>query len=266
MIKLKKLLGRNQYKIAFVIILVLQVLYTIYWGHVKSGFYVDEFFTYDNAHYISASTPKRVKLYDADYMEYNKWFELSELKSTLTVDKSNSLFNDGLVYNIKAFMKKPYMALLNYVETIFFAGKLSKWSGISLNIVFFAIGQLFLYMLAQKVTNNDVSSLLVVSMFGFSGIAISMVAFVRFYMLVNMWMIIFLYLHSLMWTENNFKKNIVYEILSMFVLYLAFKNSPLAMIEGAAVIAIFSVALLVRRRKKQFLFYSLPILDRKSVV
>jgi len=239
--------------------LLAQILFMLYWGHAKSGFYVDEFFTYDNAHYMSASTPKRVKMYDADYMEYNKWFELSQIKSTLTVNKGNSLLNDGLAYNVKAFMSKPYMALLNYVETVFFDDTFSKWSGISMNIVFFAIGQMFLYLLVKKTTNSEMASLLAMALFGVSGMAISMVAFVRFYMIANMWMIIFLYLHSLMWTENNLKKNILYEVLAMLVLYPAFKNSPLAMIEGAAVIVIFSAALVIRKRKRQFLFYALPI-------
>lgn len=257
---MRKFFDKNKFQAIFAILLFVQVLYMIYWGNVKSGFYVDEFFTFDNAHYMSASTPQRVKLYDADYMEYDKWFDLSELKATLTVEKSNSLFNDGLAYNIKAFMKKPYMALLNYVETVFFEGQLNKWSGISMNILFFAIGQIFLYLLAKKITGSETASLLTTAMFGFSGIAVSMVAFVRFYMLVNMWMIIFIYLHALMWTENNLRKNIVYEILAMAVLYLAFKNSPLAMIEGAAMIALFSIALFFRKRKRQFLFYALPIL------
>lgn len=256
---MRKSLGRNQYKVIFIILLLLQIFYMIYWGYVKGGFYVDEFFTFDNAHYLSASTPKRVKMYDADYMEYDKWFDLSELKATLTVDQSNSLFNDGVVHNVKAFMKKPYMALLNYVEATFFEGELDKWSGISMNIVFYVIGQIFLFLLTKKITNNEAASFVAMSMYGFSGIAVSMVAFVRFYLLVNMWMIIFLYLHALMWTEENLRKNIVYEILAMAGLYLAFKNSPLAMIEGAGVIALFSVALLVKKRKKQFLFYALPI-------
>lgn len=253
------ILVRSKYKVVFTVLLVLQVFYMIYWGHVKSGFYVDEFFTYDNAHYMSESTPKRVKMYDADDMEYDKWFELSEWKSRLTVDKNNSLLNDSLRHNLKCFMKKPYMTLLNYVETVFFAGELDKWSGISMNILFFAIGQIFLYLLAKKITNHEGASLLAMALFGFSGIAISMVAFVRFYMLVNMWMIIFLYLHILMWTEDNIRKNIVFEILAMAVLYPAFKNSPLAMIEGAAVIVLFSAALIFKKRKRQFLFYALPI-------
>ncbi len=255
----KSFSGKDAYKAAFIILLFLQIIYMIYWGHVKSGYYVDEFFTYDKAHYLSASTPERVKLYDADYMAYNKWFDLSELKSTLTVDKDSSLFNDGIVYNVKAFMRLPYMFFMNYIETIFFAGELNKWSGISLNILFFAIGQFFLYLLAKKITNSGAASLLAVALHGFSGLAISMVAFVRFYMLVNMWMIIFLYLHLLMWNENNLKRNIVYEVLAMAVLFLAFKNSPLVILEGAGVILLFSVALFLRKRKRQFLFYALPI-------
>lgn len=102
-------------------LLLLQFLYMLYWGTQKSGYYVDEFFTYDNAHYISASTPEREKLYQADYMEYGKWFDVEELKSKLTVKKEESLLQDSFQYNISTFLnQKPYMAILNYVEAIFF--------------------------------------------------------------------------------------------------------------------------------------------------
>lgn len=256
---MKKIGENNKFKLAFIVLLLIQILYMLYWGQTKSGFYVDEFFTYDNAHYMSASTPKRVKLYEADYMKYNEWFDLMEIKSTLTVSKENSLLNDGIIYNIKALLKKPYMTLLNYTETLFFTNELNKWSGISINILFFVISQVFFYLLAKRVIKDDMFALLATAMFGFSGIAVSMVAFVRFYMLVNMWMIIFLYLHVLMWEETEFKKNILYEILAVLALFMGFKNSPLAMIEGAAVIFIFSVMLLVKKRKKQMLFYTMPI-------
>lgn len=256
---MRKIFKKNKFGAIFAILLLIQILYMIYWGNAKGGFYVDEFFTYDNAHYISASTPKRVKLYDAGYMEYGKWFDVQELKSTLTVDRNISLLNDGIAYNVKAFLKKPYMAVLNCVEAFFYPGELSKWSGISINILFFAIAQIFLYMLAKKITCSDISALLSVAMFGFSGLAISIIAYVRFYMLVNMWMIIFLYLHSLMWTENDLKKNIIYEVFAMAALYLAFRNSPLVVLEGAAVIFLFSISLPARKRKQQFLFYAVPI-------
>lgn len=125
-------------QMVFIIIIMIQLISMVYWGTQKNGYYVDEFFTFDKAHYLSQSTPKRVKLYDADFLTYDEWHDISELKSTLTVTRDESLLADPAGYNLKMLItKSPYMALLNYVQAVFFEGRLSKWSAISINILFF---------------------------------------------------------------------------------------------------------------------------------
>lgn len=232
----------------------------IFWGAQKSGYYVDEFFTYDNAHYISESTPNRVKLYDADYMEYDKWFELSELKDTLAVQREEALWKDSVTHNLKAFTKIwPYMAMLNYVEAIFFEGEVNWWSAITLNIILFALTQLLLFLIAKKIYKNQIMSLLAVIMYGFCGMAASMVVYVRFYVYVTFLMTLFTYIHVIMWEEKNHWKNIVLEILSLPILYIAYRTSPVAGMYGIAIIGCFSIGLLLLRRWKQALYYILPI-------
>lgn len=244
----------------FIILLVLQLLYMLYWGNAKGGFYVDEFFTFDNAHYISASTPKRIKLYDADFMEYNKWIDMEDLKETLTVSRDNALYHDSFLYNIKTLMKNTYNWLLNYVEAVFFPGELNKWSGISINLVLFILCQVFLYLTVRKASKNGPAALAACAVYGFSGLAVSMVVYVRFYMLANLWMLIFLYLHALMWEETDFRKKILYEVLAVLVLYLGYRGSPLAVIMGIGVILFFSVALCTKKRWIQLAYYAVPIL------
>ncbi len=39
---------------AVIVVIAIQLIFMVYWGTQKSGYYVDEFFTYDNAHYLSA--------------------------------------------------------------------------------------------------------------------------------------------------------------------------------------------------------------------
>lgn len=248
------------HKILFVILLILQVLYMSYWGNAKGGFYVDEFFTFDNAHYISDSTPKRVKLYDADFMEYDKWFDLNDLKGTLTVSKENALYNDSLIYNIKILFKSTYNWLLNYVEAVFFPGEVSKWSGILINLILFTLCQVFLYLISSKTSGSSCTALTACAIYGFSGLAISMVIYVRMYVLANLWMLTFLYMHMLMWDENDIRKNIVYEIISVLLLYLGYLRSPLVVLIGVSVILIFSIVLAVKKKWRQFAYYTIPIL------
>lgn len=249
-----------------VVLLILQCAYMIFWGNQKSGYYVDEFFTYDNAHYISASTPDRIKLYEADYLEYNKWLDALEIKSELMVQREESLLNDSLVDNIKAFVKgKPYMAILNYVEAIFFEGELNWWSSISINIVCFLLNQLFMYLLVMKICKKRETALLATAMYGFCGMAISMLVYVRMYMWLTMLVTLFTYLHVLMWDEDHHWKNVLFELLSLPVLFLAYRNSPLPVIYGIALIGCFSIGLLVRKKWIQALYYCVPLIGGGAV-
>lgn len=247
--------------IIFIVLLMVQCSYMIFWGMQKSGYYVDEFFTYDNAHYISASTPERQKLYDADFMEYNKWFDVVAVKGTLMVQKEKSLLNDSLIDNIKVFLtSKPYMAILNYVEAIFFEGELNWWSSLSINIVCFLLNQILMYLLVIKICKKRNVALLATAMYGFCGMAISMLVYVRMYMWLTMLVTMFTYLHILMWDEEKHWKNVVYEILSMFVLLLAYRNSPLPVIYAIALIGCFLLGLLLRKKWIQATYYCVPIL------
>lgn len=247
-------------KAIFIALLLLQLCYMVYWGNAKGGFYVDEFFTFDNTHYISASTPKRIKLYDADFMEYGKWFQLNDLKETLTVTKENALYQDSFWHNIKTLSKSSYNWMLNYIEALFFPGEVNKWSGISINIVLFALCQVFLYFILDRASESGATALIACAMYGFSGLAISMVIYVRSYVLASLWILIFLYMHVLMWDENNIPKNILYEIMAVILLYQGYRRSPLAVIMGVGIILFFSVALGLKKRWIQLVYYAVPII------
>lgn len=241
-------------------LLVIQFTYMIFWGTQKSGYYVDEFFTYDNTHYISASTPDRVKLYDADYMEYDKWFDVLEIKNTLMVQKEEALLQDTLTEQMRAFLNKPYMAILNYVEAIFFEGELNWWSSISINVVCFVLNQVLIYLIVMKISKNRSAALTSMALYGFCGMAVSMFVYVRMYMWLTFLTSLFTYLHALMWAEEKHWKNIVYEIFSMLVLFLAYNNSPLPVLYGAALIGCFSIGLIVRKKWVQTAYYSVPLI------
>lgn len=252
---------KNKSIIILVVMLLLQCMYMVYWGNQKSGYYVDEFFTYDNAHYISQSTPKRQKLYDSDFMEYDKWFTVEELRSSITVQRDESLFNDSFMHGIKSLVyTRPYMALLNYVEAVFFEGKLSWWSAISLNIVFFLINQIILYNLAMKISGKPITAFLTMLIYGFCGMAVSMTVYVRFYMHTTLLLTLFTYLNFLIWKSEKIWKNIIFEVVSLLILLMAFRNSPLSAIYGAAIVAGISISILINKNWIKLGYYTLPIM------
>lgn len=245
---------------AVIVVIAIQLIFMVYWGTQKSGYYVDEFFTYDNAHYLSASTPKRIKLYDADFLTYDEWHEISELKSTLTVTREEALLHDPAGYNLKVwFTRYPYMVLFHYVQALFFEGELSKWSAIALNIVLFLLNQILLYRLAHGISGDRTAAVLAVALYGFTGMAASMTVYVRFYMLVTLWMTLYTCLHVRMWEEDNMVKNLLMEFLSVVILYQAYRDSPLAAIQGVGMVCAFLAGLLIRKRYRQAAAYGIPI-------
>lgn len=264
---MERLEQSKYWKFLFIAVIAIQVGVMIYWGNMKSGYYWDEFFTFDNAHYSSSTTPTRVKLYDADFMEYDKWFELSELKGTLTVTRENSLLNDSLSYNINKFWKgRAYRdVLLNYVEAIFFPGELNKWSAISINIVLFVLNQLILYQLVKGITGRKIIALFSVMMYGFSGMAISMTIFIRFYMWVTTLFTVFIFCHMLIWKEDNIWKCLCYIVVAGLSLLLCFKEQPIVVFAGVGFIGSFAIILLICKKYKKCIQYLLPIVGGGSI-
>lgn len=244
------------------LILVIQVLGLVYWGCRKSNYYWDELYSFETAHYFASTTPARSKLTESDLYLNNldTWVSVGFLKETYMVTSESSVLNDTLIHNIKQFFySKSYMILLNLVETFFFQGQLSKWSGIILNILFFIIGQIFLYILVKEITRNKWVAYLSILMYGFCGMAVSMVVFVRFYAYISALLVLFTYYQYKIWKEKIWQKNLIYEILSMLFLYLAYKNSPLVCPYAAGLILGVLLGLLFGKKYKAFWSYVLTV-------
>lgn len=245
------------FKICIVILVLIQSMMMFYWGFAKEAYYVDEYFTYETTHYLSESTTGRIKLYDK--IEHGTWSSVGELKDTLMITDKSTMLHDSLEYNLKTFFtKRPFLTIVNYIITLR-GGYISKWNVIGFNIILFILSQFVLYRITDKITKNYLTKILVLSFYGFSGMAISMVVYIRFYVWVSLFTLIFTYLHLLILENDNIWKNIIYEIGALIAIYLAFLESPLVILYGTALIIMFSLMLLIRNRKKMCA-YILPML------
>ena len=247
--------------LVFCVIVFVQLLIIMFWGNKKSNFYWDEYYTYNNAHYISNGSMEMSYVFLSPTLKEGEWMNMSELKEYFIapLPSESQMYNDSIPRIMKYVIYRMYYLLLALMETLLFPEMISKWSGILLNMALFIICQIFLYKLAKYVSGNTNIALLSVLFFGCCGEIISMAVFVRFYVMVFTFLLIATYLHALMWEGQKWYINIIYEVISALLVFIAFGNSELACIYGALLVGCFSLGLMIKKRWKQFCYYSLPI-------
>lgn len=253
---MRKVINKSPYAWGLCLIILVQCLCMVFWAGKKGGLYVDEFFTYENAHYAASSTPGRVKLLDA--APRNQWIELQDLRDLITVKTTESVLNDSPGQIIDHYINGyPYMVTLNMLLALT-DGAFSIWIPIVFNVFLFALHQIVLYFLAKKLCNHE-AGLLSVFLFGFSGMAISMTIYVRFYMFAILFTTLFTFLHVVLWENKNIGKSLALEILIVITLFFAYRDTTLAAIYGVGMMGAYALALLIKKRWIDFGVYVIPL-------
>ncbi len=255
----KKLLNKSW--LLFLLIIGVQLAVLIYWGNRKANFYWDECNSYSYAHYASDSTPEFTYFQNTKlYSDSSDWIEMTDLKELYTINSDNTILLDSPKSVAKEIKKQGYMVLLNAIEGLFFPGKITKWSGISVNLVLFVVCQLFVYLTAKEITDNKYVALLAVTILGFCGETLSTVNFVRFYVYSYTLLVIATYLHIITWKYSKWYKNLILEAVSMLLIFLSYGESELAIAYGGLLVGFYSLALMIKKRWIEFCYYSVPIM------
>lgn len=177
---------RKWYLICVTVMLCLQIFTMIYFGGQKQNFHVDEYFSYysanDNDFYIG--------------LQDRVWN-----KSDITIEKCEvhigERFNYKNVYDMETRDVHPplYYYCLHTICS-FFPETFSKWFGLGLNIVFFAISFFILERITWWLSGGNEKLTLAVNLFyGFNPAIISAVMFIRMYMLLVLFVLLFVYIH-----------------------------------------------------------------------
>ncbi len=166
--------------------IVLVVLASIIFGFKKQGFYIDEYYLYT----VANGTQFGIAI------EQGKWNDTSDYTKQL-VSEGDENFSFKQVYHTESNGVHPplYYYMLHFVSSVF-AGRFSKWIGVSLNILILIPMLIVVHKMALKLSGgNQVVSLITVLLFGLSPATISMVMLVRMYLLLGFWTVLYVYLH-----------------------------------------------------------------------
>ena len=187
--------------VPLLLIILLLVANVIYWGSRKEGFHVDEMLSYEQV----GNTDYPKPAYDRPgEPSMNAWHSREYYEDYLVIDSDEA-------FDISAFYQSAsrngahpplYLTLLGMFISAVSPNHFTKWSGISLNILFFILTLLVVYDLAKRLLKKEKLALLAVFLCGISvGIA-SITIFIRPYSIYTFFTTAFADIHVLMLEKN----------------------------------------------------------------
>lgn len=244
---------RIQYFI-FVAIIAVQLLVILYWANAKSNYFLDEFYSMGYASsYNGDSTGFPTA---SDNWKPKEWVNNAPFKKCLTIEKDEQIIHMPFFKALKKMVTgKNYFGFLNIAESIMGYSIVSIRPAITLNIIIFVFAEIALLVFIRKIKMDVRSQYLALAMFGFSGLGIGLVEFIRFYILVIMYLLWMLVLFYGVWNSNSLEKIIPMEFGILGLAYFAYRNSQLAMIFFGAFSFCFVIALMISKKWKAFIPY-----------
>lgn len=193
---MKKLTDKNKVVLLVILITVLQIALRFYVGTSKSYFHMDEMYSYGLMNYDKLNITD-----NADFL--NNWHDKEYYLDYLEV-------NDYEVWNLKPVYENqkndchpPLYYFLLRIASTFSINHFSKWTGIILNIIIFAISSVFVYKISKIIFRNPLYSILMCFINGFSFVSINSSMYIRMYELCNMLILGTTYFHMKIWRAKE---------------------------------------------------------------
>lgn len=181
----------------FFVVLLLQLVNVFIWAGTKEGYYIDELWSYGLANSYYEPFLNEIEGHD------NNWHEPAYYQSYLVVDEGEAFRYLSVYDNQVNDVHPPLFYILLHTICSAFPGVFSKWFGIGLNILFYVAAMWVLWKIGQQMFGEEsISSMLPVLVYGFSLGVLNTVLYVRMYMMLVFFALLFVYL-SLLWLKKQ---------------------------------------------------------------
>lgn len=238
--------------LVYFLIITAHLLVFLYWANEKENFYIDELFSLGYASNFTGTGDTARYLTESPEWKFDEWVSNAEYQKYLRVSEQEELLRLPVGTAIKkAITGRNYFALLNIVETIAGTDRVTHWPAVLLNMIFFVIADIALIALLKKLCMDDRSRYLALAMFGFCGFVISLVLYIRFYMLVVALFLLMLNVFYRMWMTTKLRYYILFEMVLFILAFLSFKDSELTAPFFCAISFVFLIALIMTKQWKK---------------
>ncbi len=241
--------------LAFIVMLLFQTAALIGWGFLKQGYHIDE-----TTSYINSNGYYERKIYFFPGFE-DVWHTPDYFLESLTAHADKRFSYATVVANVArdSNVHPPLFHLALHTALSLFPGTFSKWLGIAPNILYFAVGQIFLFLISAWFLGKQKKwlALLPCLIWGFSAGAVSMVLFIRMYAMLSMWILGLVYFHLRYLSAERPLKWLV--LIGLFS-FLSFMTHYYATVFVFFLAACFFVFALVRRGIRASFVYAASVL------
>ncbi|MCI8984423.1 MAG: hypothetical protein HFI60_00520 [Lachnospiraceae bacterium] len=229
----------------FCIVVIVQCIVIMTWGTQKERLNVDEMFTMEGA----KQGGNGMRYWDISEDFYGNEHTNAEFLSHLTVYEDELLIYQGLPTVIKSLGNRNlYYVIINLAASIY-PGHIPWLVGVVVNLIYFVIAQFVLYLLMQEI-HSDVAALCSVIIYGFSAGAISMVLYVRCYMMLTMLELLLVYLYIRFVKTEKWWERLICLICSGVLALVSYRTHQFGTILFAVITALFLIYIVANKKKK----------------
>ena len=217
----------DKHTLLLIIIILIQCIYiTVMFGINKQGFHSDELWNYGFANSTEGTHVFKEDIGDV-LRNVDSWQSSQQLRDYITVDKSEIFNYSSVYYNATQDYNPPLGYMMLHFICALFPGTWSKWYCFALNIICFAIMQIYIYKLTKSLTKNDNAGLIACFFFGFTMAAQNITIFLRIYSPATMFGIMLIYYAHELYAKRNsgencksiYVKNFIVNLLGCFTLH-----------------------------------------------
>ena len=160
----------------------------LFFGMKKEGYHIDEMYTYG----LSNSYSYGMLEWDPNFA--NRWQLPHVFSDYLTVQEGERFAYKTVYRNQEMDVHPPFYYYLMHTISSMHPEIFTKWQGIGLNMLFFAFSSIFIFLLSDEIFKNKAYSLIACALWGASSGAINSVVFIRMYVMLTTFILLFTYL------------------------------------------------------------------------
>lgn len=192
--------NRKKEILAISIIIIIQTIIFIVVGHLKTYIHMDEAYSLGLASYDKVEIQANEDFYD-------NWHNGKYYEDYLTVNDDEVGEYKQVYENQKNDVHPPLYYLLLRFAMGFSVNHYTKWSGIILNIIIWAIITIFTYLILEKIIKGKKKALILTFISGITMASLTNVIYIRMYAFSTLNILITTYLHMRL-QDNKEKINI----------------------------------------------------------
>ena len=255
----KAFYNKNKYPIILVAIIFLQCLVIIYWAKQKNIGFVDEYFTLEGA----AQGGATMQYWDTHGEFYGNEHNREEFYEFLTTHEEDLLIRQGVSEVVNAFVNRNfYYSCVNLAFSLL-PGVLTKWVGIMMNVLLFWGIQGLLYKICTVLADKQ-TGLLVIVIYGFSAGAISMVTYIRCYLMLAFFSLLVFGIQLYYVRCTTYLKRIVCILTNLVLFAIGYKIHQFGVVLYGLIIFFSLAFLFLKGQKSKFIWmvlgYVIPIM------